>query len=210
MIPLVRHATQPSGPRPQAAVTLAPQGGAHATLLVKPRGWAILRNQPFGIAIGNGRPGWGIDAKIPSKNPHYVAGYVHGEFKGCAWTAVSNVARSRGPVRNVCSGFNPPIRSFASMINCWCQGGTAIRLSAPAREFANFRNGVGGYDYLRTVPAQRCVEWRWVSLDRTMVMVKDRAVPNNLGSWIFVPRSSLPQKLPRGYARSCNVTTPTG
>jgi len=164
-----------------------------------------LRNQPFGIAIGNGRPGWGMDAAYPSRNPHYIAGYVHGGFKGCAWTAVANVARSQGPAKKVCSGFNPPIRSFASKLNCWCAGGTAVLLTAPAREYANFRNGVGGYDYLRTVPARRCVEWRWVSIDKTMVMVKDRAVPNELGSWIFVPRSSLPLELPRGYARSCNA-----
>jgi hypothetical protein len=195
----------PVEPAPRADENRQLQASAQPTLVVRPRGWAILRNQPFGIAIGNGRPGWGMDAAYPSKNPHYIAGYVHGGFKGCAWTAVTNVARTRGPEKKVCAGFNPRIRSFASKLNCWCAGGTAVLLTAPAREYANFRNGVGGYDYLRTVPARRCVEWRWVSIDKTMVMVKDRAVANNLGSWIFVPRSSLPLKLPRGYARSCNA-----
>jgi len=196
---------EPGGSAIKTGTTRQMPAETSATLVVRSGGWTILRNQPFGIAIGNAHAGWGIDASYPPKNPHYIAGYVRGDFKGCAWTSVANVVRARGPVKKICSWYDPSIKSFASKLNCWCSGGTAVLLTSPAREYANFRNRVGGYNYLRTVPAQRCVEWRWVSLDKTMVMVKDRAFANDRGSWVFIPRTSLPVKLPRGYPYSCTA-----
>ena len=166
--------------------------------------WTILRNQPVGLAIGNARKGWGIEVGSPA-NFGYLSGFVRGNFRACAWTTGRNVVRSSGAENPICANFKPPLKSFISRLNCiTCHGGTAVALSSAAEEFANFSAGGGPTDALRKVPAGHCVEWRWISLDRRMVMVKDRAFANNRGSWIFVPRSSLPAKLPSGYGSSCH------
>jgi len=165
--------------------------------------WTILRNQPVGLAIGNARKGWGMEVGSPA-NFGYLSGFVRGNFRACAWTTSHNVVRSTGAENSICANFNPPLKSFISKLNCiTCHGGTAVALTSAAEEFANFSPGGGPTDALRKVPAGHCVEWRWVSVDQRMVMVKDRSFANNLGSWIFVPRSSLPAKLPSGFGSSC-------
>ena len=165
--------------------------------------WTILRNQPVGLAIGNARKGWGMDVGSPA-NFGYLSGFVRGNFRACAWTSGRNVIRSTGADDSSCAKFDPPLKTFISKLNCLtCHGGTAVALVSATNEFANFSPGGGPTDRLRSVPAGHCVEWRWISVDRTMVMVKDRSFANNQGSWIFVPRSSLPTKLPWGYGASC-------
>jgi len=194
--------TEPLGPK-HLRVTGKKRPIPPPTYVVRSK-WTILRNQPVGLAIGNGRQGWGMDVGSPA-NFGYLSGFVRGNFRACAWTSGRNVVRSTGAENPVCAHFNPPLKSFISKLNCLtCSGGTAVSLRSAAVEYANFSPGRGPTDALRRVPAGQCVEWRWVSVDRSMVMVKDRAFANNRGSWIFVPRASLPAKLPSGYGASCH------
>lgn len=181
-------------PRPQPAPTYE----------VRPM-WTILRNQPVGLAIGNARQGTGMDSSGRA-NFGYVSGWVRGSFNGCAWTAGRNLIRSDGPPDRTCDGFNPPLKTFISRINCsGCKGGTAVRLESSTHEFANYSPERGARDRIRTVGRGHCVEWRWITLDSRMVMVKDRAYPNNRASWVFVPREALPQRLPEERQVSCWV-----
>ena len=206
-IALVRSRSVSIDPKePPAAlpgrVTGRPRPEVPPTFVVRSE-WTILRNQPVGLAIGNARKAWGMEVGDPPKYG-YVAGFVRGNFRGCAWTTTRNIVSGGGPAGSTCRGFDPPLKSFISRLNCMlCHGGTAVRLIHPADEFANFSPARGPTDHLRSVPAGHCVEWRWVSSDAEMVMVKDRAFPNNQGSWSFVPRSTLPIRLPSGYGSSC-------
>ena len=181
-------------PRPQPAPTFVVRSF-----------WTILRNQPVGLAIGNARQGTGVDS-TGRANFGYVSGWVRGSFNGCAWTAGRNLTRSTGPTDGTCERFNPSFSSFISRINCsGCKGGTAVRLAAPTHEFANYSPERGARDRIRTIGMGHCVEWRWITADSEMVMVKDRSYPNNRASWVFVSRSALPQRLPEGKQVSCLV-----
>lgn len=170
---------------------------------IRVRDWSILRNQPIGLAIGNGHRGWEVEPSDASR-AGYTAGWVHGSYDGCAWTATRNIGGNLLEVRGDCAAFDPPISSFTSRINCIiCHGGTRVRLIAPAVEFANYRPGRGLLDPVHNAAAGQCVEWRYLSKDGSVAMVKDRRWPNNEASWVFVPRSSLPAKLPRNRQISC-------
>ena len=165
--------------------------------------WTILRNQPVGLAIGNARYGTEFEPSRVSR-VGYTVGWVHGSFNGCAWTATRNLKGDLAPVRDDCAHFDPPIHSFIGLINCiMCSGGTAVHISAATTEYANYRPGKWPLDPVHHARAGHCVEWRWVSKDKQMVMVKDRAWSNNLASWVFVSRSALPEPLPRGHQTSC-------
>lgn len=165
--------------------------------------WTILRNQPIGLAIGNGKHGWEFEPSVVS-GLGYTAGFVRGSYQGCAWTATRNLTGSLAPINSTCAKFNPYYKRFASRINCiMCSGGTPVRITTSTTEYANYRPGKWPLDPVRTVAAGTCVEWRWVSSDREMVMVKDRAWPNNEASWIFISRAALPERLPHGYKGRC-------
>jgi len=173
--------------------------------VLSPNGWTILRNQPVGLAIGNGRRGWDFDPATRSPLG-YTAGWVHGGWQGCAWTATRNTSGSLIPVRGDCANFNPPLNSFISRINCIvCHGGTAVRLTRPAVEYANYKPNRGLTGPVHTADAGQCVEWRYISADRKVVMVKDRRFPNNEASWVFVGRKSLPTdaNLPKNHQSRC-------
>lgn len=165
--------------------------------------WTILRNQPVGLAIGNGKHGWEFEPSVVS-GLGYTAGFVRGSYQGCAWTATRNLSGSLAPINSACAKFNPSYKSFTSLINCiMCNAGTAVRVTASTTEYANYRPGKWPLDPVHRIAARRCVEWRWVSSDRQMVMVKDRAWSNNQASWVFISRSALPDRLPRGYKSRC-------
>lgn len=200
---------EPPGP-PAQRVTGRPYA---ATWLIT-SDWTILRNQPVGLAIGNGRSGWPVDG--PERVEYgYVNGFVGGSFGRCAWTSRRNVRAGSGSRSPDCGGRTIAPESFIARINCIrCSSGTAVRLVADAVEYANWSPDDGSRDPLRRVPAGRCVEWRWVGKGGRMAMVKDRTYPNNRGSWVFVPRSSLPHDLPTGYGSRCRsrvqFTSPKG
>ena len=144
--------------------------------------------------VGGGRATWG-----------YVLGYVRGteDFAGCAWIVKSNVKRV-GPDRPSGCNWLKFSRAFASRLNCPdCAGGTKVNLIRSTGQYANYSKRFGLRDRLRTVPAGRCVEWRWVSKSGGAVMVKDRRHKNPDGSWVFVRRSALPDDLPGGLRGSC-------
>jgi len=165
--------------------------------------WTILRNAPVGLAIGNGKNGWEIEPSVVS-GLGYTAGFVRGSYQGCAWTATRNLTGSLAPINSACAKFKPSYKSFASLINCiMCSGGTAVRVTTSTTEYANYRPGKWPLDPVHKIAARACVEWRWVSSDRQMVMVKDRAWSNNKASWVFISRSALPERLPRGYQSRC-------
>ncbi|MEI7888992.1 MAG: hypothetical protein WCI34_01665 [Actinomycetes bacterium] len=167
--------------------------------------WTILRNQPIGLAIGNGKHGWEFEPSVVS-GLGYTAGFVRGSYQGCAWTATRNLVGSLAPINSACAKFKPSYKTFTSLINClMCSGGTAVRLTSATIEYANYRPGKWPLDPIRHVAAGTCVEWRWVSSDRQMVMVKDRAWSNNEASWIFISRSALPDRLSHGYQSSCGT-----
>ena len=166
--------------------------------------WTILRNQPIGLAIGNAHIGWAFDPSEVS-GYGYTAGLVHGDFEGCAWTATGNLGGSLLPINSGCAGFDPPVKSFTSSINCvLCSGGTGVRLIRNATEFANYRAGRGPINPVHRMPAGHCVEWRYTTLDGSRVMVKDRSWANNLASWVFVERSALPPQLPHNGGNLCS------
>jgi len=167
--------------------------------------WSILRNQPYGLAIGNAKRGWEVDPSAFSRLG-YTAGWVHGSFEGCAWTATRNLGGNLIPVRGDCAGFNPPLKSFTSRINCiLCHGGTAVRIVKATVEFANFRPIGGLLNPVHTAASGQCVEWRYLSKDGKVAMVKDRRYPNNEASWVFIPREALPKlsDLPRNHQSRC-------
>ena len=168
--------------------------------------WTILRNAPGSYAIGNGKYGWTFDSTGAPRN-NYVLGLVYGDYWDCAWTAVGNVTYKGGPPNDLCiSWYNPspPIENFASLLNCsGCNGGTPVSMVSDAQEYANYGQFSGPYDPLRSQYSGHCVEWRWISLDGSMVMVKDRSYADNDGSWVFIPRSALPATLPGGYGGAC-------
>jgi hypothetical protein len=169
------------------------------------RTWTILRNQPFGLAIGNGRVGWEFDPATISRLG-YTSGWVHGTWEGCAWTATRNVGGNVIPVRGDCANFNPPLKSFTSRINCiLCHGGTAVRLTEPATEFANYNPTTGPRDPVHKAEVGQCVEWRYITKDGKFAMVKDRRFANNRASWVFIPRNTLPadSQLPKNSQNSC-------
>lgn len=173
--------------------------------------WSIIRNGPAGLAIGNARTGWEVVGRSRSSFG-YVLGYVRGtdegpdDFAGCAWIAKANLVKVGRDRDAACDWLNYS-RNFMSRINCRdCAGGTKVKLIRSAGQFANYSKRFGLKDRLRTVPAGRCVEWRWISKAGGAVMVKDRRFPNQFGSWVFIRRSALPEELPSGKAVAC----PTG
>ena len=173
--------------------------------VLDPKGWTILRNQPFGLAIGNGRRGWDFDPATRSPLG-YTSGWVHGGWQGCAWTSTRNLGGNLIPVRGDCANFNPPLKSFISRINCiLCHGGTAVRLTRPAVEYANYKPARGLTSPVHTADAGQCVEWRYISKDQKVAMVKDRRFPNDEASWVFVSRESLPPdaNLPKNHQSRC-------
>ncbi len=175
------------------------------TIAVIDSDWSILRNQPYGLAIGNAKRGWEVDPSTRSPLG-YTAGWVYGNFQGCAWTATRNIGGNIIPVRGDCASFNPPIASFTSRLNCiLCHGGTAVRLVASTLEYANYQPGRGLLDPVHRATRGQCVEWRYMSRDSSVVMVKDRRFENNEASWVFIPRSSLPPiyNLPRNHQSRC-------
>ena len=175
------------------------------TIAVIDSDWSILRNQPYGLAIGNAKRGWEMDPSTRSPLG-YTAGWVYGNFQGCAWTATRNIGGNIIPVRGDCAAFNPPIASFTSRLNCIiCHGGTAVRLVASTLEYANYQPGRGLLDPVHRASKGQCVEWRYMSRDSSVAMVKDRRFENNEASWVFVPRASLPPiyNLPRNHQSRC-------
>ena len=175
------------------------------TVAVIDSDWSILRNQPYGLAIGNAKRGWELDPS--NRSPvGYTAGWVYGNFQGCAWTSTRNIGGNVIPVRGDCESFNPPLSSFTSRVNCiLCHGGTAVRLITPAVEYANYRPGRGLLDFVHRAAAGQCVEWRYISKDGSVVMAKDRRFENNEASWVFLPRTALPaiHDLPRNHQSRC-------
>lgn len=167
--------------------------------------WSILRNQPYGLAIGNAKRGWEIDPSTRSPLG-YTSGWVYGTFQGCAWTATRNIGGNIIPVRGDCASFNPPLASFTSRVNCiLCHGGTAVRLVESTLEYANYRADRGLLDPVHRAKAGQCVEWRYLSKDGSVAMVKDRRFENNEASWVFIPRTALPTlyKLPKNHQSRC-------
>ena len=172
--------------------------------------WTILRNKPQSYAIGNGKYGWTFDSSaLSTGSGGYLLGFLYGDFWGCAWTAQGNVSSKSGTPSDVCSSWisnSPPIENFASLLNCLgCNGGTPVLMVGDSAEFANYSESAGPYDEIRTQLSGHCVEWRWISTDGSVAMVKDRSFADNLGSWIFVRRSALPADadLPSGSAGAC-------
>lgn len=175
------------------------------TYSVKVKGdWTIIRNGPAGIAIGNARTGWGLVGKGKS-----VWGYTLGRVTGdnglavCAWIDSRNLRRV-GRLRESGCEWLMFARHYFGVLNCRsCSGGTKVVTVRAGTAYANYSQRLGFRDPLRKVDKGACVEWRWISKDRQAVMVKDRRFKNNQGSWVFLPRYSLPAKLQSAAARSC-------
>jgi hypothetical protein len=168
------------------------------------RGWSIIRNGPGGLAIGNARNGWTMVGR--DKGTYgYVVGFLTGpgNFSQCAWIDRNNLRRV-GAVRDSGCEWLRYSRKFISQINCQgCAGGTPVRLIRATGEYANYSARSGFRDGLRGAPKGRCVEWRWVSKRGSAVMVLDRTYNNGDAHWIFVRRSALPTRLPRGSQGIC-------
>ena len=181
---------------------------AKPTYVITADGWTILRNRPGGLAIGNALAGWPVTG-LAAHAYGYAPVYVGGDFNGCAWTARSNLKLAGGRGSRRCANFNPSMKKMYSAVNCLrCSGGTAIRVVGPTPEFANYSPDRGPRNQLRSAVGGHCVEWRWVTANKKFVMVKDRSFSNNQGSWVFIPRSSLPARLIPRAAMSCSHLVP--
>ncbi len=104
-------------------------------------------------------------------------------------------------------------QKYSAYTNCpanhHCKGGTAVPLVQPAVECANLKFNEAGepsgcVDALNTVPARTCVEWRYITKPALngsgqWAMVKDPARYDWNGSWLFIPRSSIPATLPNYF-----------
>jgi len=170
------------------------EGGPH---------WTTVRNRTSGYVVGLAADGWTFDSSVRSDNNSWRGGYVYGNTQGCAWLLAQNVDPKEGTPTDRCPEtdvFYADAGGFSRSFNCTnCAGPRAVRLTAPANQWTNVQPWnnptTGPYINLRSRPAGYCVEWRYVTRDGRWVMAKDRFVPNEQGSWVFIERSSFPGDL---------------
>lgn len=170
--------------------------------------WTMARNAPAGYTIGNGYggcgPGWTFDVVQRNQARTWYQGWMYGDvYQGCAWILANNINPAGGtPQVNCPQGWQLFPSQFGVGFNCTgCSAGKRVYLQAAATVYGNARpwiNPAQPSTYFRTLPAGKCVEWRYVALGGGWVMMKDRTIPDVHGSWGFVPRSSLPAVLPTG------------
>jgi len=161
-----------------------------------------VRRAPSSYVLGNapGGAGWTFDSETARSGWSY--GYLYGDYNGCSWIQSTHLYRTGTTGNHYCSasGTTFPMRSFAILKNSTpSNDGYPVSTIAATTEYANVdpMGSIAARDPIRAVPAGYQVRWRYVTLDSQFVMVRDPNVATGDGNWIFVPRSALPNPLPK-------------
>lgn len=136
----------------------------------------------------------------------WQGGYFGGHYTGCGWTKKIWLASSGGSGDTSCASPDREFATYAVLHNTNINtDGALVDNSAACNEYANARpwsTSAAPVDFLRQIPAHatyagdKRLKWRYTTRYGSLVMVRDRAVADGQGNWVFVPRSCLPGTLP--------------
>lgn len=167
---------------------------------------ASIRNGPAEFVIGSAANGWTFDADYTGGNPWYY-GYLYGNYNGCGWMLNNNLENTGDAGNDYCSSSGTvfPPTSFQSLVNSQpSNDGYPVNTICSTDVYGNV-NPMGTTspsDFLRTLPDNYQVLWRYVTLDGNWVMMRDPNVADGDGNWAFISRSCLPDPLPAATSPS--------